>query len=64
MREAELWQRLERHLGDGYVRTWAEQHSLVELDGRTVVESLAAGLPYKRIWRAVWRALELPARER
>ncbi|MGA4668255.1 DUF3046 domain-containing protein [Propionibacteriaceae bacterium Y1923] len=64
MREAELWQRLAQHLGDGYARTWAEQYSLDTLGGRTVVESLAAGLPNKTIWRAVWQALELPATDR
>jgi hypothetical protein len=46
-------------LGDGYVRTWAEQVALSELAGRTVMESLAAGVDCKTIWRAVWTALEL-----
>ena len=64
MREAELWQRLERHLGSAYARTWAEQYSLATLESLTVTEALAAGVPGKKIWRAVWQALELPARER
>ena len=64
MREAELWMRLERHLGSGYAPVWAEQVVLAELGGRTVSEALGAGVPCKTIWRAVWAQLELPASER
>lgn len=64
MRETELWRRLEWHLGSGYARVWAEQQVLADLGGRTVVEAIAAGLQPKRIWRACWGALELPAHER
>lgn len=64
MREAELWQRLETHLGHAYAQVWAEQVALSDLDGRTVREALAANVPCKSIWRAVWGQLELPARER
>jgi hypothetical protein len=55
---------MEQALGPGYARTWAEQHVLRELDGRTVVEALAAGEPPKAVWRAVWAELGLPPRER
>ena len=34
------------------------------LGQRTVVQALADGIPCKTIWRAVWTALELPARDR
>ncbi|MVA75659.1 DUF3046 domain-containing protein [Auraticoccus sp. F435] len=64
MREAELWERLDQHLGKGYARVWAAQHALAGLDSRTVEEALADGVPCKTVWRAVWEALELPARER
>ncbi|WOQ18465.1 DUF3046 domain-containing protein [Raineyella sp. W15-4] len=64
MRETELWRRLERHLGPGYARVWAEQHVMADLAGRTVVEALAAGVPPKTVWRACWAALELPPSER
>ncbi|MBW8752385.1 MAG: DUF3046 domain-containing protein [Propionibacteriales bacterium] len=37
---------------------------LSELGGRTVDEALAAGVPPKEVWRAVWGALQLPARDR
>ncbi|GAB3756876.1 DUF3046 domain-containing protein [Microlunatus parietis] len=64
MKETELWNRLNRHLGDSYARVWAAEYNVAELDGRTVVQALAEGVPAKTIWRAVWAALELPARER
>ncbi|SDE40435.1 DUF3046 domain-containing protein [Auraticoccus monumenti] len=64
MREAELWERMTRHLGPGYVRVWATQHALSALGSRTVQEALDAGVPSKTIWRAVWEALELPPSER
>jgi len=59
MREAELWSRLEQVLGSGYAHAWAEQISLAELAGQTVLEALVAGTPCKTIWRAAWAYLEL-----
>lgn len=64
MRHSEFWDRLEHHLGEGYATVWADQFVLGALDHRTVNEALAAGLPPKQVWAAVWRALELPATER
>ena len=64
VKETELWQRLDQHLGVGYHRVWAAEFNLADLDNRTVVQALADGLPTKAIWRAVWMALDLPARER
>lgn len=60
VREVELWQRMRDVLPEGYVSVWADQVVLADLGGRTVREALAAGQPCKRIWRAVWRQLELP----
>ena len=64
MREAELWSRLEKAVGASYARAWADLVVMSDLGGRTVVEAIAAGLPCKRIWRAVWAQLELPPAER
>lgn len=55
---------MEQALGPAYARTWARQTVLAELEGRTVAEALDAGVPPKTVWRAVWAALDLPARER
>jgi hypothetical protein len=64
VRHTEFWVRMEQALGPTYARTWARQHVLADLDGRTVEESLEAGEPPKKVWRAVWAELDLPARER
>lgn len=61
MREVELWSRLRATLGGEYAGSWASTVVLQELESRTVDEALAAGVPCKEIWRAVWVALELPA---
>lgn len=64
MRHTEFWMRMEHALGPAYARSWADQYVLRDLDGRTVLEALDAGEQPKVVWRAVWAALELPARER
>jgi hypothetical protein len=64
MRHSELRERLDRHLGRGYARVWADTQVLRGLGGRTVEEALAAGEEPKVVWRAVHAALELPPRER
>lgn len=55
---------MEDALGDAYYRSWAGSFVMSELGGRTAEEALAAGVPPKQVWAAVWRALDLPARER
>lgn len=60
MREVELWLRMDDALPGGYSLTWADHVVLEDLGGRTVREALGAGIACKRIWRAVWRQLELP----
>ncbi|HHU39841.1 MAG TPA: DUF3046 domain-containing protein [Propionibacterium sp.] len=64
MNEQELWRRLNRHLGDGIAPSWARDVVLGELDNRTVLEALDAGVSYQTVWRAVWAFLDLPASER
>ena len=64
MRHSEFWTRMEQHLGSAYCRVWAREQVLRDLDGRTVDQALEAGESPRRVWRAVWGALELPDRER
>ena len=64
MKETELWQRLETQLGRGYAQVWASEHHIADLAGLTVRQALADGSTAKQIWRAVWKELELPERER
>jgi hypothetical protein len=64
MRLTEFWERMDRHLGPAYARTWAETQVVRELGGRTVTEALADGEHAKTVWRAVWAHLQLPPSER
>jgi hypothetical protein len=64
VRHTEFWARMEQTLGPAYARSWASMYVIAELGGRTVDEALAAGVPPKEVWRAVWATLGLPARER
>jgi hypothetical protein len=64
MKHTEFWTRMEGALGPEYARSWAAMFVITDLGGRTVDEALAAGVPPKEVWRAVWATLELPARER
>ena len=64
MRHTEFWSRMEHHLGPAYSRTWAHEQVLAGLGGRTVEQALSEGETPKRVWRAVWEALELPPSER
>lgn len=64
MRHTEFWARLEAAVGPTYARSWAAQVVMGALGGRTADEALAAGVPPKQVWAAVWETLELPASER
>ncbi|MGO1973361.1 MAG: DUF3046 domain-containing protein [Propionibacteriaceae bacterium] len=64
MKETELWARLLEHLGPGYYRVWASQHSVPGLESRTVTDAIESGVAFKEIWRAVWAELGLPDRDR
>lgn len=64
MRHTEFWARMEQALGPSYARSWASTFVMRELGGRTASEALEAGVPPKEVWLAVWRTLELPARDK
>ena len=64
VRHTEFWERMESALGRDYARSWAHQHVMASLDGRTAEQALAHGETPKTVWRAVCQALELPAAQR
>jgi len=64
MRHTEFWRRMDHALGERYARTWARTTVMADLEGRTAEEALAAGVPPKQVWAAVWRTLELPETQR
>jgi hypothetical protein len=55
---------MEAALGAAYSRVWAREQVIEGLGGRTVAQAFDEGEDTKTVWRAVWKALELPARER
>ena len=62
MRHTEFWARMDAALGRGVRPRLGRLIVVRDLDGRTAQEALAAGVPPKEVWAAVWRALELPDR--
>lgn len=51
---------MEQALGAGYCGSWAQDHVLAELGGRTVNQALAQGEDAKAVWLAVYANLGLP----
>lgn len=64
MRLTDFWSRMETALGAGYARSWAHDHVLAALGGRTVDEALAAGEDTLAVWRAVHAELQLHPSDR
>lgn len=64
MRLTELRSRLATALGAGYADSWASDHVLSALGGRTVEQAIAAGIDTRTVWRAAAAELQLPASER
>ena len=64
MRLTEFWERMSVAFGAGSAETFAQDVVLSQLGNRTVNQALAAGEDAKRVWAAVVREMELPARLR
>lgn len=61
MRLTEFWARMNEFFGEAYADSYARDHVLGTLGGRTVHEALDAGEPVKEIWRAVCGDQDVPA---
>ncbi|MFD6416712.1 DUF3046 domain-containing protein [Streptomyces sp. NPDC060194] len=64
MRLTIFWERMADHFGEGYAQSFASDHVMSELGGRTVREALEAGWEAKDVWRAVCTAMEIPEHRR
>ncbi|TDC78061.1 DUF3046 domain-containing protein [Streptomyces hainanensis] len=60
MRLTDFWQRMAAQFGPAYADSFARDHVMSELGGRTVNEALAAGWSTKEVWRAVCEAMDVP----
>lgn len=64
MRLTVFWQRMAEHFGEGYADTFARDHVMSELGGRTVRQALDAGWEAKDVWRAVCSTMNVPGDRR
>ena len=64
MRLTVFWQRMADHFGAGSADTFARDHVMSELGGRTVQQALDAGWEAKDVWRAVCTAVNVPYEKR
>ena len=59
MRLTVFWERMREQFGSAYVDSFARDHVMSELEGRTVVQALEQGVSAKEVWAAVRRSLDL-----
>ncbi|WP_320773447.1 DUF3046 domain-containing protein [Streptomyces sp. CRN 30] len=64
MRLTVFWQRMADHFGEGYADTFARDHVMSELGGRTVRQALDAGWEAKDVWRVVCSTMNVPGDRR
>ncbi|NGO69603.1 DUF3046 domain-containing protein [Streptomyces boncukensis] len=64
MRLTVFWQRMAEHFGEAYADSFARDHVMSELGGRTVREALDSGWEARDVWRAVCAVMEVPADKR
>lgn len=64
MRLTDFWSRMETALGESYAQSWAHDHVLAQLGGRTPVQAIDEGHEVVDVWRAVHAELRLPPRDR
>ncbi|MEW2350653.1 DUF3046 domain-containing protein [Streptomyces sp. NPDC006684] len=64
MRLTVFWRKMTEHFGAGYVESFAHDHVMSQLGGRTVEQALAEGWEAKDVWRAVCEAADVPESER
>ena len=60
MRLTVFWQRMADHFGPAYADTFARDHVMAELGGRTVYGALDAGWAAKDVWRVVCTVMDVP----
>jgi hypothetical protein len=64
MRLTDFWDRMRKQFGPTYADSFAHDYVIAELGGRTVHEALAQGAETVDVWRAVCKAVDVPAKLR
>ena len=52
---------MDEHFGTAYAESFARDHVMSELGGRTVDQALEAGWEAKDVWRVVCQVMGVPA---
>ncbi|MEU9116957.1 DUF3046 domain-containing protein [Streptomyces sp. NPDC048483] len=60
MRLTVFWQRMADHFGVAYADSFARDHVMSGLGGRTVHQALDAGWSAKEVWRVVCATMDVP----
>jgi len=60
MRLTEFWSRMSEHFGPITADSFARDHVITRLDGRTVNQALEQGESAKTVWRAVCVDQDVP----
>ncbi|GAB2615513.1 DUF3046 domain-containing protein [Streptomyces capparidis] len=55
---------MREQFGEAYADSFASDHVMTELGGRTVRQALDAGWDAKDVWRAVCDAMDVPKKSR
>jgi len=64
VRHTEFWSLLDDVFGRDYSRSLARDLALDDLDSRTCVEALEAGVPPRDVWHAVCDQMDVPLARR
>ncbi|MFC6595650.1 DUF3046 domain-containing protein [Kitasatospora paranensis] len=64
MRLTEFWRRMYEHFGEAYAESFAQDHVMSGLGGRTVRQALDGGWEAKDVWRVVCQDQGVAARLR
>lgn len=60
VRESAFWVLMDDEFGPAYARVLARTQSFTDLDGRTVLDALADGVPPRRVWAGVCEQMGVP----
>ncbi|MEO5877231.1 MAG: DUF3046 domain-containing protein [Streptosporangiaceae bacterium] len=60
MRITAFWIKMNKHFGEAYAASVAQDHVLAELGSRTAGQALADGVDVKTVWRAVCVTFDVP----
>jgi hypothetical protein len=60
VRSSEFWELVDGEFGQAHGRTLVRDHVLFELANRTAEQALADGEPFREVWFALCRSMDVP----